>query len=224
MSIHAIIFDFNGVLLWDTALQEEAWRAFSAQLRGALHVMTHDEMQTHMHGRSNRDVMTYLLGRPPSDEELPGLIQQKESLYRRMCLENPRSFVLSPGAEDLLDHLAARGIPRTIATASEWGNVSFFIEHLRLERWFRPVKIAFDDGHMPNKPAPDIYLRAARLLDTPPAECLVVEDSRSGLQAAQAAGIGRVVALGPREAHAELSRLPGVQRVITSLADLKGDF
>lgn len=218
MTCSAIIFDFNGVLLWDAALQEESWRAFSAKMRG--YALTREEMQAFMHGRSNRDVMTYILGHPPSADELPALIDEKESLYRRMCLENPRSFVLSPGAIPLLDSLAARSIPHTIATASEWGNVSFFIQHLELARWFDPSKIVYDDGQMPNKPAPDIYLRAARVLGLPPADCLVVEDSRSGLRAAHAAGIGQIAALGPRETHAELARLPGVSRVITRLDEL----
>jgi beta-phosphoglucomutase-like phosphatase (HAD superfamily) len=71
---------------------------------------------------------------------------------------NPRRLVLSPGARGLLETLERRNIPRTIATSSEITNLNFFIEHLRLDRWFDVAKIVYDDGIRRGKPAPDIYL------------------------------------------------------------------
>ena len=205
----AVIFDFNGVLLWDGHLQDRAWGEFSAQLRGD--PLSSEEMAMQVHGRYNRDTFEYLLGRPLDADELARLTEEKEQIYRGLCLAeracrspgdggHPQSddgFRLSPGAVELLDHLVARGIPRTIATASGRGNVDFFFAHLDLDRWFDLERVAYDDGTLPGKPAPDLYLRAARALGQPPARCLVVEDSRAGIEAARRAGIGYVVALGP---------------------------
>jgi beta-phosphoglucomutase-like phosphatase (HAD superfamily) len=232
-SLAGIIFDFNGVLWWDEHLQDRAWTDFSARLRGV--PLTPEEMAVHVHGRYNRYTFEYLLDRRLDEAELARLTEEKEQIYRRLCLDEGRQrpggqnpgdhgpglgFRLSPGAVELLDRLVALGIPRTIATASGRGNVDFFVEHLALARWFDPADIVYDDGTLPGKPAPDLYLRAARVLGLPPARCLVVEDSVSGIQAARAAGIGYIVALGPRPQHEALRRLPGVDQVVESLEEL----
>jgi beta-phosphoglucomutase-like phosphatase (HAD superfamily) len=98
--------------------------------------------------------------------------------------------------------------------------VDFFFEYLELGRWFARQQVVCDDDTFPGKPAPDMYLRAVRNLGLEPAACVVVEDASSGIQAAAAAGIGCILALGPARRHAELKRLPGVWRVISSLEQM----
>ena len=215
MGFRGLIFDLNGVLWWDGHLQERSWMQFSAGIRGR--PLSAEEMAVHVHGRHNRHTLGYIAGRPVQGAELKRLTQQKEEIYRHLCLEQGPDFRLSPGAVDLLDFLVAHGVPRTIATASEKINLDFFVEHLGLARWFDPALIVYDDGSLPGKPAPDVYLRAAQNLGLEPASCVVIEDSQSGIQAAQAAGIGCVVALGPAASHGQLGRLPGVDRVIERL-------
>jgi HAD superfamily hydrolase (TIGR01509 family) len=217
MTASGIIFDFNGVLWWDRALQEAAWRRFARRLRAA--PFTAAEMAHEMHGRANGDVLAYLVGHPLSAAEVASLTQEKEAVYRALCLEQGDAFALSPGAESLLAFLRDHDIARTIATASEATNLAFFVRHLHLARWFDVQTIVYDDGTMPNKPAPDIYRRAAAALGLPPARCAVVEDSHAGIAAARAAGIGTIFALGPQARHNELRALPGVDAVLTSLAD-----
>jgi beta-phosphoglucomutase-like phosphatase (HAD superfamily) len=124
---------------------------------------------------------------------------------------------------ELLDFLVERRTRRTIATASETTNLEFYLEHLSLERWFARELIVYDDGSRPGKPAPDIYCQAARNLGLAPAQCVVVEDAVSGIEAARAAGIGHVVVLGPIRHHRELAQLPGVDRVIENLGELPRD-
>jgi beta-phosphoglucomutase-like phosphatase (HAD superfamily) len=213
-----IIFDFNGVLWWDGHLQEQAWRDFSAEFRGV--PLTPREMAEHVHGRPNRHTLSYLAGHPLPTPEVERLSEEKEEIYRRLCLAQGEGFRLSPGTIPLLDQLAAWGIPRTIGTASGRANVEFFWTHLALDRWFDLALIVYDDGSLPGKPAPDVYLQAAGKLGLAPASCVVVEDSQSGLQAAHAARIGYVVALGPLSHHSALAALPGVDLVVASLAEL----
>ncbi|HSR33610.1 MAG TPA: HAD family phosphatase [Anaerolineae bacterium] len=222
MRFQGIIFDFNGVLWWDGSLQERSWRQFSAELRGW--PLSADEIAVHVHGRNNGHTLEYLVGRPVAGEELRELTQQKETIYRRLCLDEGEAFKLSPGAVELLDYLTAHQIPRTIATASEKTNVDFFVEHLHLDRWFDVSLIIYDDGTRPGKPAPDIYLQAAHNLGLAPARCVVVEDSRSGIAAAHAAGIGYIFALGPIHLGDELARLVGVSAAIESLRQLPNEW
>ncbi|MCU0514901.1 MAG: HAD family phosphatase [Anaerolineae bacterium] len=212
-----IIFDFNGVLWWDSALHEIAWRQFALGYGVAL---TEEDIAHHIHGRYNGHTLSWITGRSLSPAEVAALAAEKEAVYRALCLAQGEQFRLSPGAVDLLDALAARGIPRTIATASGWPNVAFFIEHLALARWFTPASIVYDDGQRPGKPAPDLFLAAAQRLGLAAAQCVIVEDSVSGLAAAHAAGGGWVVALGPAAAQPRLAALPGVHQVITQLSEL----
>lgn len=222
MPFAGLIFDFNGVLLWDTALHEAAWQQMADELRGR--PFTPDEFLHQVHGRPNATIITYLVGAQLPAAETERLYLHKETIYRELCLAAPEHFRLSPGASDLLDWLADHAIPRTIATASERTNLDFFIEHLGLARWFDVEKIVFDDGIRPGKPAPDIYLEAAKALALPPEACVVIEDAVAGLKAATEAGIGQVLALGPQGAHARLANLPGVNRVISDLTAFPRDL
>lgn len=219
MSVDGIIFDFNGVLLWDTPLHNAAWKSISARLRGT--ALTDIELVEKVHGRTNKIILEYVLNRPLADAEADDLGTQKELIYRQMCRDLNGAFTLSPGAEELLDLLSRQNFARAIATSSEKLNMAFYLEKFQLTRWFDPAHILYDDGTLPGKPAPDMYLRAAARLGLPPAACMVVEDSVSGIAAARAAGIGSIVALGPLAEHAALAALPGVRQVVASLAEIE---
>jgi beta-phosphoglucomutase len=218
MKSKAIIFDFNGVLWWDGRLQEDAWQTFAVQLRGR--PFTPEEMAVQVHGRTNRHTLEYLTGQILTAEQSNQLSEQKETIYREMCLALGEQFQLSPGAAELLDFLVANRIPHTIATASGKGNVDFFVKHLDLGRWFHLDQIVYDNGTRRGKPAPDCYRDAALVLATAPGNCVVVEDSRSGMAAAHAAGIGHIVALGPLPAHERLAQVAGVKQVVTDLSQI----
>ena len=215
MKFDGIIFDFNGVLWWDSHLHEYAWKKFSEAVGSRSFSI--EEIKVHVFGRTNQHCLQYLLGRPVTGDDLKRLTQQKETIYRQLCLKQEADFKLSPGAIELLDYLVAHDIPRTIATGSEKSNLDFFVEHFLLRKWFDSKQIIFDDGSRPGKPAPDMYLDAASKLEIEPAQCIVVEDSDSGIEAAYAAGIGYIIALGPANTHHSLTKLKGVNRVVESL-------
>ena len=217
-SFRGLIFDFNGVLLWDDQIQRDSWRAFAWRL--CQRQLSDDEIDIHVHGRNGQYTLEYLLGEPIDFQKSTVLTEQKEAIYRELYLNSDGDFKLSPGAAELLDDLVKQEIPITIATASGGKNVDFFVEYLNLEKWFEIGKIVFDDGKTQGKPAPDLYISAAKKLRLPPQACVVIEDSRSGIQAAQAAGAGWLVALGPVETHQNLAKLPGVNRVITNLGQV----
>ncbi|MGB7539045.1 MAG: HAD family phosphatase [Anaerolineales bacterium] len=193
MTFTGIIFDFNGVLWWDAPLIDQGWQRSARQLRGR--EFSAEELIQIVYGRNNGGTLEYLVGHPLGGEEIRRMIAEREAFYRNLCLEQGDKFRLSPGAVELLDYLRERKIPRTIATASEKTNVDFFVRQLRLDLWFDPQKIVFDDLVRPGKPAPDCYLAAAAVLELEPSRCVVIEDSLSGIRAARAAGIGCVIGL-----------------------------
>ncbi len=193
MTIKGIIFDFNGTLFQDSKLHEDAWREYSAKLRGT--PFSDEEMHKYMFGRSNEEIITYAIGRKPTHEECLKWANEKEALYREMVLANPENIHLVDGAEEFFDFVCKNNIPHTIATGSEKTNVDFFVKTFNLEKWFDVDKIVYDDYKIAGKPDPAIYLKALEILNLNPAETLVFEDSYSGITAAKNAKIGRIVAI-----------------------------
>ena len=218
MSYNGIIFDFNGTLFWDSELHMEAWREFSRRLRGTS--FSDEEMLKYMFGRTNEDIIAYAIGKRPSQELVEKFAVEKEQVYRDMCKKHPEIFKLAPFAEEFLNYLKESNIPRTIATMSEKENVDFYIKEFHLEKWFDVEKIVYSDGIIPGKPAPDIYLIAAKRLGLDPKNCIVVEDAISGINAAKNAGIGKVVAIASME-NPDFYYDLGVDLIITDFKDYK---
>lgn len=222
MHLQGVIFDFNGTLFWDTDKQEAAWRVFSKQLRG--YPLSEEEMRYQIHGRPNKAALEYLTGCRLAEAVAGKLSQEKEHIYREMCRQDWANFKLAPGAIELLEYMQTNLIPFTIATASEITNVKFFFQELALDKWFVFESVVYDDGAMPGKPAPDIYIKAAAKLGLAPQDCIVVEDAVSGIEAAYRAEVGKVIAIGPAEHHAGFKKHTGVTEVITDFTDFAARF
>lgn len=193
MNYKGIIFDFNGTLYWDSAKHKQAWRQYSKKIRGTM--FSDEEMIKYMFGRTNEEIIKYAIGKQPTPEMVEKYGQEKEAVYRQMCLDDKENLHLAPGAEEFLDFLTHNNIPRTIATMSDKKNVDFFIEQFHLEKWFDINKIVYADGIIPGKPEPDIYQIAAKNLNLKPQECIVIEDALSGIESARRAKIGKIIAI-----------------------------
>jgi beta-phosphoglucomutase-like phosphatase (HAD superfamily) len=216
MKYKGIIFDFNGVILWDEEWHKEAWKEAGKELIGRYPT---EEEFLEMWGRTNAGVFELLSGRKPDEAELKYLVDVKEKMYRDIAIKQ-KDFHLSPGSVELFNLLKNSNIPFTIATSSEVNNTKFFFENLPLNNWFSMEKIVFDNGAFAGKPAPDIYIKAEKLIGIEPKECIVVEDAKSGITAAYAAGIGKIIALNSRVNEEILKTLPGVKRVIQRLDEI----
>ena len=215
--MRSVIFDFNGTLFADSDKHRLGWKRFLAKY--GLDV-DDEEPRTHYLGRTN----PYILKRVFGEDLAPALIAErtleKEATYRRCCMEDPESFHLIAGAEAFLDFLKAEGVDFTIATGSEYSNVDFYFKEFHLGRWFDRSRVVLDDGSFPGKPAPDGYLRAAAVLGVDPADCVVFEDSLSGVRAAHAAGIGKIVALTTEVSAERLLSYPGVVAAVPDFTDM----
>lgn len=217
--VRGCIFDFNGTLLFDTPAHADAWRAFLLEEGVAV---TDADIQKHIQGRPNPDILRHFLGEL-TDQEILTCSKRKEEKYRAVCLQKNDWFRLVDGVPEMFDRLQAEGVPFTIATSSQWDNVSFYFEHLGLDRWFTPETLVFDDGKMRGKPAPDIYLRAMALIGCRPDECAVFEDSLSGIQAGRAAGAGWIIAVDSDLDREKLLRVEGVSRVVSNFTGALAD-
>ena len=214
----AIIFDFNGTLFFDSEKHLEAWREFSKRLRE--NAFTDEEMRDYMFGRTNEDIIAYLIGKKPDPELVEKLAKEKEAVYRDMCRKDCKNTVLAPGAEDFLNFLKENNIPMTIATMSEKDNVDFYIQEFKLEKWFDINKIVYADGTIPGKPAPDIYVKASKILGIDPKDCIVVEDAVSGIESARSANIGKIIAIASMESVDLYKNIPAVSQIIKNFDEI----
>lgn len=214
----AWIFDCNGTLVFDSAFHEQAWNRYMEARLGR--VVPREEFLTHVHGRTNGDILTYLLGRRPTPAQAQAEGEAKEALYRQLCRQAGEAYRLVAGAPALLDALKAAGVPFAIATSSTRPNVEFYFERLGLARWFGPEQVVFSGPDTPGKPDPALYRLAMARLGADPARCVVFEDAPAGVRSARAAGAGLVVGVGETAAgRAQLAaEFPGLP-VIADFTD-----
>ena len=181
MRARGVIFDLDGTLVDNMALHGEAFSIFVAR-HGLPPLAAADRAR--FDGRRNRDIFPDVFGRPLTEEFLQACIHEKESLYRDLSRGR---LVPLPGLLPLLDALDTAGIPVGIATSAPVENVRHSLAELRLEGRFG--RIVRSDQVTNGKPAPDVFLAAARLIGVAPDHCLAFEDAPLGLIAARAAGM-----------------------------------
>ncbi|MCD8323921.1 MAG: HAD family phosphatase [Clostridiales bacterium] len=214
--MQGIIFDFNGTMFFDEDFQVKAWKQFIGEKTGR--DISDQEFQDHIHGRPSEVILNYFLSRPVSRAETERLEEEKEQIYRNLCL-NSDVFHLAEGLPQFLDKMTERGVPMAIATASGRNNVEFFFEHFQLEKWFDIDRVVYNDGTFPGKPEPDIYLRAAEKLNLDIGDCVVFEDAKSGITAAVRAHAHKVIGVESMEARDTLLQW-GADDTIRDFRDL----
>lgn len=188
-----ILFDFNGTLFNDTHLHRQAWHNFFLNNYGW--DFSDEEIMRRCLGPSNDDIFKDFFNGTLSRAEMDELAEKKEIEYRTAVKSDPANMHLIEGAPEMLDMLVEKGIPFALATASPIGNILFYLEDLGLKKWFSIDKIVYEEGKLPSKPNPAFYIEAARRIGLTPEECLIVEDSPTGIQAAINAKAERIIAL-----------------------------
>lgn len=217
MDAKAVLFDFNGTMFFDEKFQDRAWREF---LEGKIgRKVTNEEFQKYVHGINAEVTLTYFLQRSFTRKEIVALEEEKEIVYRNLCLSHPEEFKLAEGLPEFLDELKEKKVPVTIATASAINNVKFFFEHLNLGKWFDIGKVVYNDGSFHGKPEPDIYLLAAKKLGVEIRDCAVFEDTVPGMTAGVRAGAKKIVGVASMLSEEEILCIEGVTGVIEDYRD-----
>jgi HAD superfamily hydrolase (TIGR01509 family) len=180
----ALVFDLDGVIIDSMPMHTEAWRAYLERL-GILN----NDFENQMHGGRNAEIVRALIGAHLPPDEVFRHGAEKERLFREMMLPQLERHIV-PGLRDFLEQ--TNGTPRAIASNAEAVNIDFVLDGAGLRQYFSVVV----DGQQVSrpKPWPDVYLRAAHLLQTAPENCIIFEDSPAGIAAARAAG-GRVAGI-----------------------------
>lgn len=220
--IIGVIFDFNGTMFFDSEKHIKAWTMYIEELTGE--ELTEKEINRYVKNMSGRQLIEYYLGYDISDDMYEQLSEEKENIYRRLCIADKDNLHLAPGLEKFLDYLAEYNIPRTIATTAPMSNVMFYFETFDLYRWFDTDKLVFHDKRLRDKPFPDQYLVACKMINKEPGKCMVFEDSESGIKSATAAGIKYIIGVSGDNPKLDATAYDTVKVVIKDYEELGQDF
>jgi HAD superfamily hydrolase (TIGR01509 family) len=208
MTIDAIIFDMDGVLVDSEPVHFEATRLLMRE-HGIDYTWLEEE---NFFGCTDREVFRQLrrrFGLSAHEDELA------DAWIERVVQLLPERIVPMPGVPAVLSALRASGRRLALASSSSPAIIRTTIEGLGLLDAFEASVSGRDVAK--GKPAPDIFLEAARRLGLAPARCLVVEDSQNGLRAALAAGIPCITIPCASTARQDFT---GAAARLSSLADL----
>jgi HAD superfamily hydrolase (TIGR01549 family) len=207
--IEAVVFDLDGVLLdsehvWDDVREE------LARERGG---RWHEHAQADMMGMSSTEWSRYMheiIGLPQPPEEI------NAEVVARMQSRYAGHLPLVEGAVEAVDRLA--GVFRLgLASSSNRPLIEFVLDAAGIEERF--AAIVSSEEMARGKPAPDVFLEAAKRLGVVQERCAAIEDSGNGIRAAHAAAM-RVVAIPNRRYPPPADALALADVVLTSLAEL----
>lgn len=236
--VRACLFDLDGVLTDTASVHKKAWKA-----------MFDDYLRKHAGRTGDRfvpfdietDYLQYIDGKPREDGvrsmlasrgiELPeggpqdpgdaetvhGLGNRKNAMFHETLRAD--GVEVFEGSRRYLEAAASAGLRRAVVSSSantrevlDITGLAEFVEH-------RVDGVTLRAEHLPGKPAPDSFVRAAALLEVPPAHAAVFEDALSGVAAGRAGNFGFVVGV-DRVGQAEALRHHGADIVVADLAEL----
>jgi len=211
MNSFAVIFDMDGVIVDTNPYHKISLKQFCEKYGYRLN---EEDLISKIYGRTNNEWIRNIFG-PLPKEKILELGEEKEAMFRALYKD-----VIKPlsGLDSFLKELEDRSIPKAIGTSAPRSNVDFVLEHTHLRKYFTTILDQSDVEH--GKPNPEIYLKVADRLGFPPQQCIVFEDSLSGVESAQRAG-AQVVGVTTTHSHEELAHTDLVIADFTGLEPLE---
>jgi beta-phosphoglucomutase len=173
------LFDMDGVIVDTNPTHKLALRQFC---RTHGRDLSEQELRDKIYGRTNKDWIPAVFGEI-SPEQIKAYADEKEALFRKLYLNKIEPMT---GLIGFLEKLKRDGLACAIATSAPRENVDFVLEHTGIAKYFSTI---LDESFVDvGKPDPEIYLKTAAALGYAPKDCLVIEDSISGVKSGKAAG------------------------------------
>lgn len=214
--IKAVIFDLDGVLVTTDELHFEAWKALADKLGINDFTKADNVRQRGVSRMASLEVVLEKTDRAFSEEEKLALAEEKNEIYVRSLSALSETDVLS-GANEFIDYLKSKGIKTAVGSASK--NTPLILEKTKLAGKFDAVSCGLDTTK--SKPDPEVFLIAAKKLGVAPCDCVVVENSDAGIEAAKTGGM-YAIAVGAAEynpkADVAIKDLESLYRALTIFA------
>jgi beta-phosphoglucomutase family hydrolase len=181
MKQQCVIFDMDGVICHTNPHHVKAFEAFFNKYQIPY---TNEEFEEHMYGKHNGYIMTHFFKRQIAGEELALLEDEKEAMFREVYRDKVETI---PHYLNFLSELKSRGFKTAVATSAPRANLDLIINALKIGDKMDSMMSSEDvKAHKPN---PEVYLKSAERVGVSPADCIVFEDSFSGVTAGLNAGM-----------------------------------
>jgi beta-phosphoglucomutase len=192
----AVIFDMDGTLIDNTPYHFKSWQAlFKKYGKGDLKKETY---YTEISGVPVFQSIKRIFGGEYDEAGLKKLFEEKEEFYRKEYGPHVKSV---EGLENFLAELKNAGIKMAMATSASVTDINFILDRIPIRKYF---DVIVDSTMITEpKPSPQIFLKAAEILNTRPENCVVFEDSLAGIKAANSGGM-KVVGITTGHTAAEL--------------------
>lgn len=194
--LKAIIFDMDGVIIDDENIHQEAWRILCKRKGISL---KQSDFKNNINGKTSKDILTHLFKKELDAEEFEMTSLEKINITIELLKNRMEP---TQGLHEILESIYEKKIPMAIATSSRNKFVAFVLDQLNIRKYFKIIATAHDVKI--GKPNPEIYLKTAERLQVNPRNCVVFEDSLSGIKSAKAAGM-RVIGIATTHPREELN-------------------
>jgi beta-phosphoglucomutase family hydrolase len=208
MAFKAAIFDMDGTMIDSMPYHAQSWKMFFKN-RGL--EVSDAELKEKGHG-TLYDIMPRFFGEHLTREESYKLAMEKETLFRSLYAPYMEPIA---GLRQWLDLLRRNQIKIGLGTAADYSNTDFTLDTLSLRPYFDVIVTS--DLVPEGKPSPAVYLYAARQLGVNPEQCVVFEDTFSGVAAGKAAGMKVIAVTTMHAPHEWLDK--GVNGIISTYLD-----
>ena len=181
VNFKAIIFDLDGTLIDSMQL----WRSVDAEFLNSRGIAVPADLFAHLpHGNSFIQTAQYFKDRFSLPDSTVSIMQEWTDM---VCHHYETSIPLKPGVKSLIAKLDSLGISIGLGTSNSLELAHKSLMYNGIWDYFKCAVTG--DLHLKGKPFPDIYLLAAERLGVSPEDCLVIEDTLTGVQAGKAAGM-----------------------------------
>jgi len=205
--LSVVAFDLDGIL----ANTEDLYEKACGEVLGRRGLTYEAPLREQMMGRPVLDAIQIMIDAHALDDPIDAMLLE--------CREVLNGFMQTylapmPGVVELLDRLKAAGVPVAVATSALREYADYVLTRLEIKQRFRFILTSEDVTN--GKPAPDIYLLAAKRFGVPAEQMMVLEDSANGCRAAVAAG---AFAVAVPNRHTQKHSFEGARFVADTLAD-----
>lgn len=203
----AILFDLDGVLTDTSEYHYRAWKQLADE-EGI--PFTREENDAHLRGVGRRESLGYIIrDRLYTEDQIQAMMKRKNGYYNELVKQMTPADMVAGGRE-LLQEIRLAGIKSAVASASK--NCRVVLELLEITDLFDGI--ADGNSVVNSKPAADIFVFAAGLVNTSVVNCLGVEDADAGIEAIKTAGM-YALGVGPKE------RFKRADRVVMTMENMR---
>lgn len=188
---YGVIWDMDGVLVDTGEFHYQSWRHVFTELKTEF---SRDQFRATF-GMNNAGILEEILGYKPEFEFVEKVSVQKEGHFRQNIQGRVKPL---SGVLEWLRQLKDKGFHQAIASSAPQTNIDVLVDELQIRDFFEVMVSGYD---MPGKPNPDVFLKAADLMDVAPTNCIVIEDAIAGVRAAKNADMQCIAVTTTNPAH-----------------------